>query len=244
MAGEIVYADLNIPGDPSSRGKVAPSQHHDHPRCPRWHRLALGLTLAGNVVLLGVVTALAVCGSLNPSLTGAVPKTMENKTSAQPSPKGRGCSDLDEFRSHLRQHLCYTQNNKPAEGSSCKLCPRDWLLHGDKCYWVSKVIKGWEQSREDCLMKRAQLLVINDWEEMAFVGNSTQDQRQMWIGLNITSPGKTWTWQDGSPVNQTLFPVFDPKKENNCASVKKNKIHSDICPTELKWICQKAAVLV
>ncbi|XP_039357868.1 killer cell lectin-like receptor subfamily B member 1B allele B [Mauremys reevesii] len=244
MAGEIVPADLNIAEDPSSGGKVAPSQHHNHPRCPRWHLLALGLTLAGNIVLLRVVMALAVRGSLDPSLTRAVPKTMENETSAEPSPKGRGSSDLDEFRSHLRQHLCFTQNKKPAEGSSCKLCPKDWLLHGDKCYWVSKAIKGWEQSREDCLMKRAQLLVINDWEEMVFVGNSTQDQRQMWIGLNITSPGRTWTWQDGSPLNQTLFPVFDPAKENKCASVKKNKIHSEICQTELKWICQKAAVLV
>uniref|UniRef100_A0A8C0J1T5 C-type lectin domain-containing protein n=1 Tax=Chelonoidis abingdonii TaxID=106734 RepID=A0A8C0J1T5_CHEAB len=154
-----------------------------HPRCPRWHRLALGLTLAGNVVLLGV-------------------------------------------------------------GSSCKLCPKDWLLHGDKCYWVSKGIKGWEWSREDCLMKRAQLLVIDDWKEMAFVRNNTQNQHQVWIGLNITSPGRTWTWQDGSPLNQTQFPVFDPAKENNCASVKKNKIHSEICQTELKWICSKAAVLV
>ncbi|XP_044838884.1 killer cell lectin-like receptor subfamily B member 1B allele B [Mauremys mutica] len=161
MAGEIVPADLNIAEDPSSGGKVAPSQHHDHPRCLCWHLLVLGLTLAGNVVLLRAVMALAARGSLNPSLTRAVPKT-----SAQPSPKGRGCSDLDEFRSHLRQHLCYTQNNKPAEGSSCKLCPKDWLLHGDKCYWVSKAIKDWEQSREDCLMKRALLLVINDWEEM------------------------------------------------------------------------------
>ncbi|XP_065272298.1 killer cell lectin-like receptor subfamily B member 1B allele C [Emys orbicularis] len=244
MAGEIVYADLNIPGDPSSRGKVVPSQHHNRPRCPRWHRLALGLTLAGNVVLLGVVTRLAAQGSQNPSPSGAVPKTMENETSAQASPKGRGCSDLEEFRSHLRQHLCYTQNNQSAEGSSCKLCPKDWLLHGDKCYWVSTAIKGWEWSRDDCLMKRAQLLVIDDREEMASIWNITRDQHQVWIGLNIPSPGRTWTWQDGSPLNQTLFPVLDPKQENNCASVKKNKIQSEICQTELKWICQKAAVLV
>nr|XP_042703597.1 killer cell lectin-like receptor subfamily B member 1B allele B isoform X1 [Chrysemys picta bellii] len=166
MAGEIVPADLNIPGDPSSRGKVAPSQHHNRPRCPYWHWLALGLTLAGNVVLLRVVMALAARGSLNPSLTGAVPKTMENETSAQPSPKGRGCSDLEEFRSRLRQHLCYTQNKQPAESSSCKLCPKDWLLHGDKCYWFSTAIKTWEWSHDDCLMKRAQLLVIDDREEM------------------------------------------------------------------------------
>nr|XP_042703596.1 killer cell lectin-like receptor subfamily F member 1 [Chrysemys picta bellii] len=169
---------------------------------------------------------------------------MEDKTSAQPSPKGRGCSDLEEFRSHLRQHLCYTQNNQPAEGSSCKLCPKDWLLHGDKCYWFSTVFKTWEWSRDDCLMKRAQLLVIHDREEMASIWNITRDQHQVWIGLNIASPGRTWTWQDGSPLNQTLLPISDPEKENNCGSVKKNKILSEICQTESKWICQKAAVLV
>uniref|UniRef100_A0A8C3XNL0 C-type lectin domain-containing protein n=1 Tax=Chelydra serpentina TaxID=8475 RepID=A0A8C3XNL0_CHESE len=126
----------------------------------------------------------------------------------------------------------------------CELCPKDWLLYGDKCYWFSKAIKGWEQSRDDCLMKRAQLLVMDDREELTFIQNITQDQHQVWIGLNVTSPGRTWTWQDGSPLNQTLFPVLDPAQENNCASVKKNKIHSEICQTDLKWICQKAAVVV
>uniref|UniRef100_A0A8C0J303 C-type lectin domain-containing protein n=1 Tax=Chelonoidis abingdonii TaxID=106734 RepID=A0A8C0J303_CHEAB len=71
-------------------------------------------------------------------------------------------------------------------------CPKDWLLHGDKCYWVSKAIKGWEWSREDCLMKRAQLLVIDDWKEMV---------KNM---LYSTTGCVTWTWQDGSPLNQTL----------------------------------------
>uniref|UniRef100_A0A8C3FS95 C-type lectin domain-containing protein n=1 Tax=Chrysemys picta bellii TaxID=8478 RepID=A0A8C3FS95_CHRPI len=129
------------------------------------------------------------------------------------------------------------------KGSSCKLCPKDWLLHGDKCYWFSTVFKTWEWSRDDCLMKRAQLLVIHDREEM--VKNVLYSTAGcVWIGLNIASPGRTWTWQDGSPLNQTLLPISDPEKENNCGSVKKNKILSEICQTESKWICQKAAVLV
>ncbi|KAG6922715.1 killer cell lectin like receptor F1 [Chelydra serpentina] len=79
---------------------------------------------------------------------------------------------------------------------------------------------------------------------MEFIQNITRDQNQMWIGLNITSPGRKWTWVDGSPLNQTLFTVSGPAEENSCAAVKTNQIQSEICNTDYKWICQKEAVLI
>uniref|UniRef100_A0A8C3XQ77 C-type lectin domain-containing protein n=2 Tax=Chelydra serpentina TaxID=8475 RepID=A0A8C3XQ77_CHESE len=129
-------------------------------------------------------------------------------------------------------------------GSGCKLCPRHWVPHRDKCYWLSQESKYWSRGRDDCSRRGSHLLVIQDWEVMEFIQNITRDQNQMWIGLNITSPGRKWTWVDGSPLNQTLFTVSGPAEENSCAAVKTNQIQSEICNTDYKWICQKEAVLI
>ncbi|EMP41899.1 Killer cell lectin-like receptor subfamily F member 1 [Chelonia mydas] len=87
------------------------------------------------------------------------------------------------------------------EGSKCKLCPRDWLLHGDKCYWLSKESKDWAGSRDDCLWKSSHMLVIQNWEEMASIQNVTQGVNCAWIGLKVTPPGGKWTWVDDSPLD-------------------------------------------
>ncbi|EMP41287.1 Killer cell lectin-like receptor subfamily B member 1C [Chelonia mydas] len=52
------------------------------------------------------------------------------------------------------------------EGSGCKLCPQNWLLHKDKCYWVSKEKHPWNKSRDDCSRRSSRLLVIRDQDEM------------------------------------------------------------------------------
>uniref|UniRef100_A0A8C8RKB5 C-type lectin domain-containing protein n=1 Tax=Pelusios castaneus TaxID=367368 RepID=A0A8C8RKB5_9SAUR len=51
-------------------------------------------------------------------------------------------------------------------GSGCKLCPMDWRLWGDKCYWVSPDSKLWSESRSDCAERGSQLLVIRDRAEL------------------------------------------------------------------------------
>uniref|UniRef100_A0A8C8RHZ1 C-type lectin domain-containing protein n=1 Tax=Pelusios castaneus TaxID=367368 RepID=A0A8C8RHZ1_9SAUR len=54
----------------------------------------------------------------------------------------------------------------PPEGAGCKLCPRDWQPHGDKCYWLSKERKVWTRSRDDCSRRNSRMLVIQNREEM------------------------------------------------------------------------------
>uniref|UniRef100_A0A8C3HGI7 C-type lectin domain-containing protein n=1 Tax=Chrysemys picta bellii TaxID=8478 RepID=A0A8C3HGI7_CHRPI len=129
------------------------------------------------------------------------------------------------------------------EGSGCKLCPRHWVPHRDKCYWLSEENQYWNRGHDDCSQRRSHLLVIQDREELV-KNNLTGNQNPVWIGLNITSPGRKWTWVDGSPLNQTLFTVSGPAEENSCAAVKKNQIKSEICNTHYKWICQKEAVRI
>lgn len=73
----------------------------------------------------------------------------------------------------------------PPEGSGCKLCPRDWLLHGDKCYWLSKERKDWTGSRDDCSGKSSRMLVIQNREEM--VTSNTGSSNSSWRKTCVTS---------------------------------------------------------
>uniref|UniRef100_A0A8C8VGP0 C-type lectin domain-containing protein n=1 Tax=Pelusios castaneus TaxID=367368 RepID=A0A8C8VGP0_9SAUR len=155
----------------------------------------------------------------------------------------------EDFRACLKQYLCEVENSSagnacPSCGSGCKLCPSHWQLHRDKCYWLSKKAKDWTMGHEDCSRKNSHLLMIQDWEEMVFIQNITKQQNEVWIGLNITSPGRSWTWVDGSPLNKKLFTVLGPAEEKSCAAIRNNKIQSESCLTRYCWICQKEAVLI
>uniref|UniRef100_A0A8C3HXJ5 C-type lectin domain-containing protein n=1 Tax=Chrysemys picta bellii TaxID=8478 RepID=A0A8C3HXJ5_CHRPI len=118
------------------------------------------------------------------------------------------------------------------------------LTHNGKCYWDSKRSQMWNESQKDCESRNSQMLVIRDQEDMDFINMITEGTSHVWIGLNITSHTGNWTWVDGSPLNQTLFRVSGPVASNSCGVVKGNRINSETCSAEFKWICQKDAVVV
>ncbi|XP_044838593.1 killer cell lectin-like receptor subfamily B member 1B allele C [Mauremys mutica] len=236
MAGEIIYSYLNIPGASSSSRPPQRSQHLSSPPCPRWHRIAVGAGWAGNVVLTIAVIALGVWGQTR----GTLNTSENNETRIVSSTECSSC--LEDFRSRLKPILCEPHNGSLAEDSGCKLCPRDWLLHGDTCYWLSKKSKNWTGSRDDCLWKSAQMLVIQNREEMDSIQNLTQGANDVWIGLTVTLPGGKWTWVDGSPLDPMLF--SGSAAGNSCASVKGTQIQSETCTAEFKWICQKEAAVI
>ncbi|XP_075769939.1 killer cell lectin-like receptor subfamily F member 1 [Pelodiscus sinensis] len=244
MAGEIVYADLNIPGASFSPRPPRRSPHLSSPPCPWWHRIAVG---AGIIILTVAVIALSAwvsqlysccegqCrGSWNTpekSETGIV-----NCTECS--------SSLEDFRNHLKSILCEPQHDSLAGGARCRLCPIHWLLHGDKCYWLSEKTKNWAGSRDDCWGKRSRLLVLQSQEELDSLQAVTQDTSSVWIGLKGTLTGGSWTWLDGSQLDPARFPISGPMDGNSCGRIRGRKIHSETCGAEFKWICQKDAAVI
>ncbi|CAM5158998.1 unnamed protein product [Eretmochelys imbricata] len=234
MAGEIVYADLNILG--VSSNPLHPPRHLTHPQYPHRHRLAAGLGAAGILILLGAVIAMGVWVS---QLKGC-PNSRENNRTTESIIHQSNCSrGLKEFRFHLKQFVCESSHNNSAEGSGCKLCPPNWLLHKDRCYWVSKEKHPWNKSRDDCSRRSSWLLVIRDQDEMTFIKNTSKGANQIWLGLTVTSPSRNWTWVDGSLFNQTQFKVVGPPKGNSCGVIKEDGIHFETCSAAAKWICEK-----
>ncbi|XP_075769531.1 killer cell lectin-like receptor subfamily F member 1 isoform X3 [Pelodiscus sinensis] len=142
----------------------------------------------------------------------------------------------------VRSQLCPSAQPGPAGGSGCKLCPSDWRLRGDKCYWVSTENETWNKSRSDCAARGSQLLVIRDQKELEALQDLTQSTSKLWVGLSHPSLEKTWTWLDGSQLDQTRLLVSGPAEGNSCGMMKGNQIHSEGCSSGLQWICQRDSV--
>uniref|UniRef100_A0A8C3HGS6 C-type lectin domain-containing protein n=1 Tax=Chrysemys picta bellii TaxID=8478 RepID=A0A8C3HGS6_CHRPI len=128
-----------------------------------------------------------------------------------------------------------------AGGSGCKLCPMDWRLRGDKCYWVSRGSKTtWICKKRTDSMSGHQLPVPHSLQESlpALTGGTSQ----FWIRLSVSSPEKAWTWLDGSRLDQTQFPVSGPAEGNSCGALVGKQLNSDTCSSGFQWICQRDAV--
>uniref|UniRef100_A0A8C5B2K7 C-type lectin domain-containing protein n=1 Tax=Gadus morhua TaxID=8049 RepID=A0A8C5B2K7_GADMO len=65
--------------------------------------------------------------------------------------------------------------------STDELTLQGWMLHDKSLYRVSTTKKGWRASREDCQKRKADLVVINSREELAFVSRLMDTS---WIGLS------------------------------------------------------------
>ncbi|XP_034613501.1 killer cell lectin-like receptor subfamily B member 1B allele B isoform X1 [Trachemys scripta elegans] len=167
MAGDVVYADLNLAGARLSPSSKAHKNLQESPQCPRWHGVVLKVGCAGVIVLLVMVAV----------LSARVFQGFSNKTEERSALKSDGVTQrtgsggernasLEDLFSRLKQSLCDPAEINSAGGSGCKLCPRDWLLHGDKCYWLSNKADTWSKSHDDCSRKGSQMLVIQDQEQM------------------------------------------------------------------------------
>ncbi|CAM5159159.1 unnamed protein product [Eretmochelys imbricata] len=224
------YTVLNLRPKRGNSASPSPDVRQESPTSPHCYKIALGALGAWCIIL---------------TLAGITIGTWVFQGPAQEEQAGAaGNASLEELVSHLRQRLCDTPPGSSADGSGCKVCPRDWLPHRDKCYWVSKESKFWSESFKDCEMRKSQMLVIQDREEMEFIQNITQGTNLVWIGLTIKSPEKKWTWVNTSPLDQRLFPVTGSAEGNSCGMIRRNRINSESCNSEFKWMCQMGAILL
>uniref|UniRef100_A0A8C4PC71 CLC4F protein n=1 Tax=Dromaius novaehollandiae TaxID=8790 RepID=A0A8C4PC71_DRONO len=68
----------------------------------------------------------------------------------------------------------------------CQFCPAGWLWDAGHCYYFSSAKKTWEQSKEDCCSREAQLVTIR--------ANATL-VRSQGQGLGVSCLGGAWALQ-------------------------------------------------
>ncbi|KAK6324544.1 hypothetical protein J4Q44_G00038860, partial [Coregonus suidteri] len=127
-------------------------------------------------------------------------------------------------------------------------CPKGWRRFGCSCYYLSTEKKSWTESRQDCLERGADLVIINSEEEQTFI-SGFEAVTCAWIGLTDSVTEGTWKWVDGTPLTTPRY--WDSGEPNggtfqNCALMyyksSGQRVWCDfMCSFSQQWICEKEA---
>ncbi|XP_074927788.1 killer cell lectin-like receptor subfamily F member 1 [Chelonoidis abingdonii] len=205
MEDEEGYMVLNLRSQEKTTTRLSPGRNQDSPlssQCCKHMLVILGAVCIILTLAVIILTILVFQSFSNKAEEGTASKS-DSVTQRTGSEEERNAS-LEDLFSRLKQSLCDPAQISSAGGSGCKLCPGDWMLHRDKCYWVSKEADTWNESHHDCSRKGSQMLGVQDLEQMAYLQAIIPAEGTVWIGLSFNSSQRKWTWVDGGPVNEEL----------------------------------------
>uniref|UniRef100_A0A674AJA7 C-type lectin domain-containing protein n=1 Tax=Salmo trutta TaxID=8032 RepID=A0A674AJA7_SALTR len=120
--------------------------------------------------------------------------------------------------------------------------PKGWRLFQSTWYYISSEVKSWDESRQDCVERGADLVIINSKEEQTFLTNLN---KRFWIGLTDKDKEGTWKWMGGTPLTTTYWMGKNPDKKmvEDCAEISIGPVEGNwkdlSCATHLNWICEQ-----
>ncbi|XP_038840873.1 CD209 antigen-like protein E [Salvelinus namaycush] len=127
-------------------------------------------------------------------------------------------------------------------------CQEGWRYFDSSLYFLSTEKKTWEESRQDCLKRGADLVIINSREEQTFLFNL---HMRAWIGLTDSVTEGTWKWVDGTPLTTGYWGTGQPNNgglfygQEDCVEIYYGQDdplktwNDDKCGTNHNWICEK-----
>ncbi|KAF7226530.1 transcript variant X2 [Nothobranchius furzeri] len=173
---------------------------------------------------------------------------------------------LRKERGNLNQTLgsILTYDNFPVKdfcpNKKCQPCQTGWILFSGTCYLFynhTSIWLTWNESRQFCQSKSADLVVINNLQEQEFISTYSAyyfDQwHGYWLGLNNLTNSK-WIWIDQHEDNLKYwipgqyggsgpFALLVPKPNDMVPPVTQNWDTSD--PSfKLRFICEQNALII
>ncbi|XP_065146223.2 uncharacterized protein [Paramisgurnus dabryanus] len=129
---------------------------------------------------------------------------------------------LNEKKNKLLTHIC--------DG---------WIYYQYSCYFISTEGKNWTESRQDCIERGADLIIINNKEEQDFIKNA--GIQNIWIGLSDIDEEGRWKWVDNSTLTTRFWRSGEPNGgiRENCGESYPSAWNDLRCDKLLKWICEK-----
>ncbi|XP_075946951.1 uncharacterized protein LOC142948701 [Anarhichas minor] len=117
-----------------------------------------------------------------------------------------------------------------------------WVYFSSSVYYISSLAKSWLESREDCVHRFADLVVINSKEEQDFIRRL---QKPVWIGLTDRETEGRWKWVDGTPLTKSFWAPSEPNghqlRDEDCAEISYHILeknwNDDRCDHKKLWIC-------
>ncbi|XP_067834651.1 uncharacterized protein [Heptranchias perlo] len=84
-----------------------------------------------------------------------------------------------------------------------ELCHKYWTPYEGNCYYFSRTVLGWEESRQDCISQGSDLLVIRSRREQRFAA-AFDVQKIFWIGIREIPDKSPWMWVDRTHLQPEL----------------------------------------
>uniref|UniRef100_A0A3Q3W9L0 Collectin-12 n=1 Tax=Mola mola TaxID=94237 RepID=A0A3Q3W9L0_MOLML len=132
-------------------------------------------------------------------------------------------------------------------------CPFDWVHYRDKCYFFSKDLHSFDDSKTTCESMSASLLIISDMEEQKWLKKQTSGKGYFWMGLTDREEENVWRWLDGT---QPAFTMWKPGQSDNrghgheirgedCAGLIHEGLWNDfLCEDLISYICEKELEII
>uniref|UniRef100_A0A8C9V7M3 C-type lectin domain-containing protein n=1 Tax=Scleropages formosus TaxID=113540 RepID=A0A8C9V7M3_SCLFO len=131
--------------------------------------------------------------------------------------------------------------------TQAQVCPERWNSFKFSCYYISHEKKNWDDSRQYCKERGADLVIINSKEEQAFIDHF---QSPFWIGLSDKEREGTWKWVDGTimPQYEGTWCFGQPdnfEQDEDCVQTRLTELDPSMrwndlsCDSALQWVCEK-----
>uniref|UniRef100_A0A673XUL9 C-type lectin domain-containing protein n=1 Tax=Salmo trutta TaxID=8032 RepID=A0A673XUL9_SALTR len=210
----------------SLSGRITETRSHS-----RAAAVCLGLLY---VLLLARITGL--CLYYN-GVLGSYEKNCKTNSTAERDQLQSSNNAMTKERDHLQTKLSMLKQQSQL----------GWRYFSCSLYHISKGTKLWRESRQDCLRRGADLVIINSREEQVFIHKLID--KGFWIGLTDRDEEGIWKFVDGTPLTTGYWMRGEPHsyqgKDKDCVeqSTSFSKLEDSWCDTqcsELRLeICEK-----
>lgn len=123
---------------------------------------------------------------------------------------------------------------KELQTTPTSLCPPNWTMNGETCYFFSDTQRSWNFSQSNCSSYGGSLLTVHSKQEWDFIKKHRRPA-EYWINLERKTLDEPWKWPNGSLVDSWFY----IGGEGLCAYLNEKAASSTICDNDRYWICSK-----